>query len=283
MMVVSVLAVLSARAFEQDSIYVQSLRSAGIVWEKTPEATAISTLKVSDVMREDVKLVPRTIPFAQVVRTFMETRSLYLYIGDEEGRLLGVIDLHDVKSRFADAEPASIVIAEDLVTEIPFVTPSESLTSVNEKLWFRDLGQLPVVESAESRRFLGVVTRRDLLGAFDREVLQSNRLLARVRTFRGAEDGGEIDYFELPEKHRLVEVDVPVSIEGRTMGESGLRSRYGVSVLAVKRLSREGLERRFVPGPEDRFAHGDVLIVLGTEEAIASLQSGAGRPSRVLS
>ena len=63
----------------------------------------MSTLKVSDIMRDDVKLLPRTMPFSQVVRTFMETRSLYLYIGDEAGRLLGVIDLHDVKSRFADA------------------------------------------------------------------------------------------------------------------------------------------------------------------------------------
>ncbi len=283
MMVVSVLAVLSARAFEQDSIYVASLRSAGIVWEKTPEATALSTLKVSDVMREDVKLVPRTVPFAEVVRTFMETRSLYLYIGDEEGRLLGVIDLHDVKSRFADAELTGLVIAEDLVTEIPFVTPSEPLISVNEKLWFRDLGQLPVVESAENRNFLGIVTRRDLLGAFDREVLQRNRLLARVRTFRDAEAEGEVDYFELPENHRLAELQVPAAFEGKTMGESGLRSRYGVSVLAVKRLSRDGLERRFVPGAEERFAHGDVLIVLGTEEAIAGLQAAAGRPSAVLS
>ncbi|MGH9369163.1 MAG: chloride channel protein, partial [Thermoanaerobaculia bacterium] len=283
MMVVSVLAVFSARAFGQESIYIESLRSAGIVWEKTPEATAISTLKVSDVMREDVKLVPRGMPFSQVVRTFMETRSLYLYIGDEEGRLLGVIDLHDVKSRFSDQELSDLVIAEDLVTEIPFVTPSESLTSVNEKLWFRDLGQLPVVESPENRRFLGIVTRRDLLGAFDREVLQRNRLLARVRTFGEAEAGGEVDYFELPEKHRLVELDVPVAIEGRTMGEAGLRSRYGVSVLAVRRLTRDGLERRFVPGPADRFEHGDVLIVLGTEEAIGSLRSGAGRAPGVLS
>jgi CIC family chloride channel protein len=283
MMVVSVLAVVSARAFEQDSIYIQSLRSAGIVWEKTPEATAISTLKVSDVMREDARLVPRTMPFAQVIRTFMETRSLYLYIGDEEGRLLGVIDLHDVKSRFSDPEISDLVIAEDLVTEIPFVTPSESLTSVNEKLWFRDLGQLPVVDSPEGRRFLGVVTRRDLLGAFDREVLQRNRLLARVRTFGEADAGGEVDYFELPEKHRLVEIDVPVAIEGRTMGEAGLRARHGVSVLAVRRLTREGLEKRFVPGPSDRFEHGDVLIVLGTEEAIASLRSGASRAAGVLS
>ena len=283
MMVVSVLGVLSARAFEQDSIYVQSLRSAGIVWEKTPEATALSTLKVSDVMREDARLFPRTMPFSQVVRTFMETRSLYLYIGDEEGRLLGVIDLHDVKSRFADTEMTDVVIAEDLVTEIPFVTPSESLTSVNEKLWFRDLGQLPVVESAESRRFLGIVTRRDLLGAFDREVLQRDRLVARVRTFGEAERDGEVDYFELPEKHRLAELHVPAEIEGRTIGEADLRSRFGVSVLAVKRIARGGLQRRFVPGPADRFAHGDVLIVLGTDEAIAALQSGVRKPSGVLS
>ncbi len=101
------------------------------------------------------RLIPRTAPFSRVVRTFLETRSLYLYIGDEEGRLLGVIDLHDVKSRFADPELSDLVIAEDLVTEIPFVTPEEPLTSVNEKLWFRDLGQLPVVDSAETRRFLG--------------------------------------------------------------------------------------------------------------------------------
>jgi CIC family chloride channel protein len=283
MMVVSVLAVATARAFEQESIYVQSLRSAGIVWEKSPEATAMSTLKVSDVMREDARLLPRTLPFAGVVRAFMETRSLYLYIGDEEGRLLGVIDLHDVKSRFSDQDLSGLVIAEDLVTEIPFVTPSEPLTSVNEKLWFQDLGQLPVVESAESRRFLGIVTRRDLLGAFDREVLQRNRLMARVRTFGEAEGEGEVDYFELPEKHRLLQIDVPPGLEGRTMGEAGLRSRYGVSVLAVKRLNREGLERRFVPGPDDRFEHGDVLIVLGTEEAIEGLRSGAERASGVLS
>ncbi|MGH9315646.1 MAG: chloride channel protein [Thermoanaerobaculia bacterium] len=272
MMVVSVLAVTFARLFQKDSIYVQSLRSAGIVWEKTPEATLYSSLKVSDIMREDVRLVPRTTPLAEIVQTFLRTRSLYLYVGDEGRTLLGVIDLHDIKEAFREAELPGPVIAEDLVVEIPFVTPSESLTSVNEKLWFRDLGQLPVVESPETRKFLGIVTRRDLLGAFDREVLQRSRLLARVRTVTDRRE--EMDYFELPEKHQLVEVGVPPGIEGQTVAESGIRSRFGVSVLAVKRLTREGFERRFVPGPGDRFERGDVLIVLGTEEAIGRLRSG---------
>jgi CIC family chloride channel protein len=274
MMAVSVLAVLSARALQKESLYIENLRSAGIVWEKTPEATGLSSLHVSDVMRDDVKLVPRDMPLAEIVNAFLHSRSLYLYVGDEEGRLLGVVDLHDIKESLPDRNISSLVIAADLITEIPFVTPSEPLTSVNEKLWFRDLGQLPVVDSAENRRFLGIVTRRDLLGAFDREVLRHNRLVARVQMFR--EGGSEMDYFELPEKHRLVQVDVPPAIEGRTVGESGLRTRYGVSVLAVKRLTKEGLERRFVPAADDRLQHGDVLIVLGTDDAVTRLRAETG-------
>jgi CBS domain-containing protein len=283
MMVVSVAAILSARFFEEDSIYIASLRSAGIVWEKTPEATAMSTLKVADILRTDVKLLPATTTFSQIVRTFLETRSLYLYIGDQAGRLLGVIDLHDVKSRFADPSLSDLVIAEDLVAEIPFATPLEPLTSVNEKLWFRDLGQLPVVDSPDSRKFLGIVTRRDLLGAFDQEVLQRSRLMARVKTFSGDHQSGDVDFFELPEKHRLAELSLPASLEGRTMGEAGLRSRFHVSVLAVRRRTRDGLERRFVPGAEDRFERGDVLIVLGTGEAIAAFAEGPAPPAGVLS
>jgi CIC family chloride channel protein len=283
MMVVSVAAILSARFFEEDSIYIASLRSAGIVWEKTPEATAMSTLKVSDILRTDVKLLPGTTSFSQIVRTFLETRSLYLYIGDGAGRLLGVIDLHDVKSRFADPTLSDLVIAEDLVAEIPFATPLEPLTSVNEKLWFRDLGQLPVVDTPDSRKFLGIVTRRDLLGAFDQEVLQRSRLMARVKSFSDEHQSGDVDFFELPEKHRLAELPLPASLEGRTMGEAGLRSRFHLSVLAVRRRTREGIERRFVPGAEDRFERGDVLIVLGTGEAIAAFAEGAAPPAGVLS
>jgi CBS domain-containing protein len=273
MMVVSVLAAATARVFQKDSIYIESLRSAGIVWEKTPEATALASLKVADIMRRDVALIPRTTPLPEIVAAFLRSRSLFLYVGDEQGRLEGVVDIHNIKESFPERDLSGLVIAADLLTEIPFATPEEPLTSVNEKLWFRDVGQLPVVDAPDTRRFLGIVTQRDLLGAFDSEVLKRNRLLARVRTVGAGE--GEVDYLELPEKHRLVEVDVPAAIEGRTVAEAALRSRYGVSVLAVKRLTREGLEQRFVPEPSDRFAHGDVLVVLGSDEAVARLLEGA--------
>jgi CBS domain-containing protein len=276
MMVVSVLAVTCARIFQKESIYIGSLRSAGIVWEKTPEATTLASLKVSDIMRRDVALIPRTMPLPEIVAAFLRSRSLLLYVGDEEGRLIGVVDIHEIKESFPEKELSGLVVAEDLATEIPFALPEEPLTSVNEKLWFRDVGQLPVVDSPERRRFLGIVTQRDLLGAFDSEVLRRSRLVARVRTL--GEAGGEVDYLELPQNHHLLELDVTRSIEGKTVAEAALRSRYGVSVLAVKRMGKDGVERRFVPTPSDRFEHGDTLVLLGTDDAFASFRGERAHP-----
>ena len=276
MMVVSVLAVVVAKAFQKDSMYVASLRSAGIVWESTPEATALASLKVADIMRKDVTLIKRTMPLPEIVATFLASRSLFLYVGDDEGRLLGVVDIHDIKESFPERELSNLVIAADLVTEIPFATPLEPLTSVNEKLWFRDVGQLPVVQSANDRKFLGVVTQRDLLAAFDSEVLRRNRLVTPVRTL--GEDESEVDFLELPEKHRLVELELPPRLAGLTMAEAGLRARYGVSVLAVKRMGRDGLERRFMPEPPDRFEHGDVVVVLGSDDSLARLHDDRAFP-----
>jgi CIC family chloride channel protein len=274
MMIVAVLSISGAKLFERESIYVEELRAAGVEWSETPESTALVNLKVKDILRTDVSLIPQTTPLSQVLTTFLQTRVFYLFVGDSDGRLLGVIDLHDLKDALNDpdlSDPAiaSVIIAGDVVREIPFVTPEESLASVNEKLWLRDLGWLPVVDTAERRKFVGMVTRRDLLGAFDREALRQSHLLARVR--RAGPGGSEFDYFELPEKHLLSQVDVPPALYGATVSEAALRSRYGVTVLAVRRLGKDGLERRFVPSSEDRLQKGDRLVVLATDEALARL------------
>lgn len=277
MMIVSILAISGAKVFEKESVYVEELRESGVEWSETPESTALASMRVKEIMRTDIHLIPQTVPLPEIVRTFLETRAFYLFVGDSGGNLLGVIDLHDLKDVLGDPElsdPAlsHLVIAGDLVREIPFVTPEEPLSSVNEKLWLRDLGWLPVVSSEKERKFLGMVTRRDLLGAFEREALRQSRLFAKIG--HGGEGGREVDYFELPERHRLSQIDVPPEYYGRTVSEANFRSRFGVTILAVKRLGRDGLERRFVPSATDRLQRGDRLILLATDEALTKLESG---------
>jgi CBS domain-containing protein len=154
------------------------------------------------------------------------------------------------------------------VTEIPVVTPGDSLVEVNEKLWFRDLGQLPVVDDDETRRFLGIVTRRDVLGAFDREVLRRNALLAKIRAVEGA----GFDYFELPAHEQMAKLPLPHEMVGRALRETGLRERFGISVIAIQRMDASGQETRVAPRADTVLRRGDVLVVMGEEGALERLR-----------
>jgi hypothetical protein len=52
------------------------------------------------------------------------------------------------------------------------VHPDDALIAVGEKLWRAEWGELPVVDPRAPDVPLGTVTRKALLGAVDRELLQ---------------------------------------------------------------------------------------------------------------
>jgi CIC family chloride channel protein len=266
LMLTSITAYWTARSIRGTSIYTEELKRRGMRWEGTAQERLLRSLTVKDIMLPDITLYPADLPLEKVVDVFQNSRVLQLYVGDEDGRLLGIVELHEVK-RMMGEEPASFVIAADLVTEIPVVTPDDSLVEVNEKLWFRDLGQLPVVDG-ETQKFLGIVTRRDVLGAFDREVLRRNRLLAKVR----AMEGTGFDYFELPEESRMSRISVPAEFVGQTLAEAQLRARHGITVMAIQRMDAAGREHRIAPRPDTRLVRGDTLIVLGEESAMDRIE-----------
>ncbi len=71
--------------------------------------------------------------------------------------------------------------------------------------------------------------------------------------------GGIIDWFQLDEDFAMVETTVPTELVGRSLGESGIRRRYGVTVVCVK---PEG-ERFTYATPETVLEKGAVLVVAG--------------------
>jgi CIC family chloride channel protein len=230
-------------------------------WEGTPQERLMRSLSVRDIMLPNVELHSQRLSLEKLVEIFNESRWLQLYIGDEDERFLGIVELHEVK-RFLSEQEAGPLIAADLVSEIPVVMPETSLVEVNEKLWLRDLGQLPVIDNEVDRRFLGIVTRRGVLGAFDREVLRRNALLAKMRTVEGT----GFDYFELPAESQMAKVPVPAKMVGKSLQE------FGVSVIAIQRIDKSGREHRIAPHAETVLERSDVLVVMGEESSVARLR-----------
>lgn len=82
----------------------------------------------------------------------------------------------------------------------------------------------------------------------------------------------------LAEGYSLVQVEAPKGFHGKTLGELEVGSRYRVLVVAIRRTVEEppaegaaGSQRQTVitaPGPDSVVHPGDVLVLIGSDEAI---------------
>jgi CIC family chloride channel protein len=268
LLVACTLASAISRRLSPGSIYTEEFRSRGIPWESGAEERALRSVKISDIMRPASAQVLPSTPLGDIIRLFLTSRVDHVHVVDSERRLAGTIDLHTIKDHLKSGDDVCrLILAADLMTK-PFAVsfPDESLIDANEKLWLQPFDVIPVVKSSEDPTFLGVVTRRDLLVAVDREVLKRNVRLARATTRTGRGDFTE--GFELPAEHRLEGIPVPPSAVGRPFLEVDLRRRFNLNLLAIQRIRPDGVEERFVPGPESRAEAGDVWIVLGSSADI---------------
>jgi CBS domain-containing protein len=141
------------------------------------------------------------------------------------------------------------------------------LLELSEKLWDVDWGEVPVVAPGPPPRFLGIVTRRDLLGAFDREVLQRDVLVTRVVWFDGQREAA--DYLELPRGQRVELVAPPPWLLGRGVDIGDLHRRCGVTVLGVRVSEGTGL---LEPTPDRLLCAEDRLLVKGLPAAIEAFR-----------
>jgi CPA2 family monovalent cation:H+ antiporter-2 len=108
------------------------------------------------------------------------------------------------------------------------------------------------VPAGDIQRFADEV-RRELYAPITRQGTEGDLLAQLERASRQI----ETEWVRLPENS---------SLEGRTIGDLGVRTQTGASIVAIVRddLVLAG------PGPEARFEPGDLVGVLGTREQRAA-------------
>jgi Trk K+ transport system NAD-binding subunit len=155
-------------------------------------------------------------------------------------------------------------------------TPEEHLDQVLQRFWVEECERLPVLDSNESRKVVGTISQRDILGVYSLEVLHRRSLLTR---FDAADEiDQEPTYVELPADHRVDEASVPNELVGASIAEARFRDTYGLSVLMVRRTDRSGKVTRFIPDGGTRFESGDRLIVFGAQNRVSEFQRAGHSP-----
>jgi len=81
-----------------------------------------------------------------------------------------------------------------------------------------------------------------------------------------------LDYIELSRDFSIIELPAPAVFVGRTLKDINLRQRYGLQLVAIKRLAANGEETTNVaPGGDDTILEGDKLSLLGDNERLSQI------------
>jgi len=86
-----------------------------------------------------------------------------------------------------------------------------------------------------------------------------------------------VDYIELAEGFRIVEVVVLKEMVGKTLQNLNFRAKYGVNVLLIKRSSGEAI---FSPGAHDQIQKGDILVMAGERKALNKFEQKLEKEER---
>lgn len=275
LMITTIIAVLTSSTLYRDSIYTHKLRRKGIDLDRGLETNLLKNVYVRDVMRSEIEQVPRDLPFNFLVDQLLASARSHLPVVNEEGGMTGVVN-RELAQHFLAVKHVltDFVIAQDVATlDYPVLVPSDPLDRAVLRFNESQVRELYVVDDLAHRRLRGVVRKGDLMDAYQREMVKRSS----GETFAyNINNPHRMETVKVMDGYGIVEVESPHTFAGQMLRDLDLRNRYGINVLAIKRMAAGGdgpAARVWVPESSDRLADGDVLVVLGTTECINGLQN----------
>lgn len=155
--------------FQQASLFTEPLRRRGIHLPAAFTPAWIRQPKVRSVLQNNIVKTSPAARFKEVVDDFLMAPEGQdqIYVTNKEGIYLGSVSLHDIKRYFREMDHLDSVIAADILNaQAPFVYADDPLSRAIELLAHSDTEHLPVLDSPETRKLLGTISKRALLTAY---------------------------------------------------------------------------------------------------------------------
>lgn len=156
------------------SFFNQQLRRRGLDVKEGFETEVMRSCRVSSVISRDADTINRDACLQDLRLALQQSRWGELFVVKRTGELYGTITLADLSDSAFDHDVDDLIKAED-VTRLhpPTLIPGDDLETALALM--RDVGEehIAVVDNQNSMIFRGCVHQRDLLGAYNRALLET--------------------------------------------------------------------------------------------------------------
>lgn len=179
-----------SRSFGPYNIETLPLHEAGVEWRSGRQVSLLQQVTAGEAMCSSV----RTVQADQTVADVIALMQRYHYTGfpvvDAGGRLVGLVTLEDVRETPLDGRLERPV--SEVMSPRPIVNyPDETLDQVLKTLAEHRIGRVLIVDRADASRLLGIITKSDVLRAYNRKLTESEVLQAAPASDQGGRVKGQ--------------------------------------------------------------------------------------------
>jgi CIC family chloride channel protein len=160
-----------------DSIYTLKLTKRGIRFDQGRDLDIMQGVLVEEVMNQAPITVHKNQPLAEIFAIFQETHLYGFPVMENDEDLYGIVTLQDMERALAQKDVMIRNLkVRDVATSNPVtVFPDEPIWSAIRKMGPRDLARLPVVSRHAEQKLLGLISRSDILRAYDVGLLKKQQ------------------------------------------------------------------------------------------------------------
>ncbi|MBD3298975.1 MAG: CBS domain-containing protein [candidate division Zixibacteria bacterium] len=174
LMVACVIATMIAMRLAPDSIYTLKLLRRGIVLRQGRDINVLARHSVSEVMRTDIRTIPVTLNIPQILKEFETTGQSDFMVVDQDGHLVGQLGFQEVRNLLTKTGIDVLVITQDIMRPIRHALyADDKLTEAWDLFRPDEVGAVPVVDRADPRKLVGIVTRGTITRFYNRQLVES--------------------------------------------------------------------------------------------------------------
>lgn len=177
LMIACIISSVAAKQWLEESIYTIKLTKKGVNLKAGKEINVLSSIPVTEAMNPEVETIPENLPLGRLAARISRSKYNSFPVLNERGLLTGVISYLDYHDVVFDENLENLVIVKELATQnVVTVSVDDNLYTALQKIASKDYSILPVVDSNDPGKLLGVLNRRDIMSAYNKAVIKKSVL-----------------------------------------------------------------------------------------------------------
>jgi CIC family chloride channel protein len=272
LMITCIISMLFSTKLSRESIYTLKLLKRNIHIKDGTETNVMESIFVKDVYTTHAETISENSNFNDVVNRIISGTDPCLAVINNKKSLTGLISIHDVKGYLFEREMLqNVLIAGDIaIRDIEPATPEDNCQKILDRLSSYNLEGLPVVHPKKRNKLLGMIWRKDIHDAYNKEIERRDITSSFATRITKKNIDQNVHFME---GYAIKEIAVPRNFVGKSIKELNIRGKYGVDVILIRNNTDQGSKIKAIPSPDYIFSYNDSLVIAGEIGKINRLKS----------